>query len=348
MDRIDFRSDTVTWPTPTMRTAMAQAPLGDDVYGEDPTVNELEALAAAKVGKEAGLFVASGTMGNLTAILTHATRGDEAIVGQDSHTYLWEAGGMATLGGIVPHPLPTDAFGRMELAQVKQSVRSDDPHLPHSRLILVENSYGDKNGYPIPPDYFANLRQIADQHNLRLHMDGARLFNAAVALGIPAAAITEHVDSVTFCLSKGLCAPVGSVLCGSAEFIRRARRTRKALGGGMRQAGVLAAAGLIALNEMTERLADDHRHAQQLAQGLAQIPGIIVAPDHIKTNIVYFQLEDAVALSAEDITQRLRTEANIWLGTNGPRGFRAVTHYWIQEANVTSLLEKLTHILAVK
>ncbi|MCA9976048.1 MAG: threonine aldolase, partial [Anaerolineales bacterium] len=320
----------------------------DDVYGEDPTVNELEALAAAKVGKEAGLFVASGTMGNLTAILTHATRGDEAIVGQDSHTYLWEAGGMATLGGIVPHPLPTDAFGRMELAQVKQSVRSDDPHLPHSRLILVENSYGDKNGYPIPPDYFANLRQIADQHNLRLHMDGARLFNAAVALGIPAAAITEYVDSVTFCLSKGLCAPVGSVLCGSAEFIRRARRTRKALGGGMRQAGVLAAAGLIALNEMTERLADDHRHAQQLAQGLAQIPGIIVAPDHIKTNIVYFQLEDAVALSAEDITQRLRTEANIWLGTNGPRGFRAVTHYWIQEANVTSLLEKLTHILAVK
>ncbi|MCA9959590.1 MAG: low-specificity L-threonine aldolase [Anaerolineales bacterium] len=348
MDRIDFRSDTVTWPTPTMRTAMAQAPLGDDVYGEDPTVNELEALAAAKVGKEAGLFVASGTMGNLTAILTHATRGDEAIVGQDSHTYLWEAGGMATLGGIVPHPLPTDAFGRMELAQVTQSVRSDDPHLPHSRLILVENSYGDKNGYPIPPDYFANLRQIADQHNLRLHMDGARLFNAAVALGIPAAAITEYVDSVTFCLSKGLCAPVGSVLCGSAEFIRRARRTRKALGGGMRQAGVLAAAGLIALNEMTERLADDHRHAQQLAQGLAQIPGIIVAPDHIKTNIVYFQLEDAVALSAEDITQRLRTEANIWLGTNGPRGFRAVTHYWIQEANVTSLLEKLTHILAVK
>ncbi|MEZ4645518.1 MAG: low-specificity L-threonine aldolase [Chloroflexota bacterium] len=348
MDRIDFRSDTVTWPTPTMRTAMAQAPLGDDVYGEDPTVNELEALAAAKVGKEAGLFVASGTMGNLTAILTHATRGDEAIVGQDSHTYLWEAGGMATLGGIVPHPLPTDAFGRMELAQVTQSVRSDDPHLPHSRLILVENSYGDKNGYPIPPDYFANLRQIADQHNLRLHMDGARLFNAAVALGIPAAAITEHVDSVTFCLSKGLCAPVGSVLCGSAEFIRRARRTRKALGGGMRQAGVLAAAGLIALNEMTERLADDHRHAQQLAQGLAQIPGIIVAPDHIKTNIVYFQLEDTVALSAEDITQRLRTEANIWLGTNGSRGFRAVTHYWIQEANVTSLLEKLTHILAVK
>lgn len=348
MDRIDFRSDTVTWPTPSMRAAMAQAPVGDDVYGEDPTINELEALAAAKVGKEAGLFVASGTMGNLTAILTHATRGDEAIVGQDSHTYLWEAGGMATLGGIVPHPLPTDGMGRMHLTQIAESIRGDDPHLPHSRLVLVENSYGDKNGYPVPLDYFAGVREIADQHTLAVHMDGARLFNAAVALGVSAADVTRDVDSVSFCLSKGLCAPVGSVLCGSAPFIQQARRTRKALGGGMRQAGILAAAGIVALNEMTDRLAEDHVHAQQLAQGLAQIPSIVVHPDNVKTNIVFFALQDEITLAAADIAQKLRQEANVWIGTNGARGFRAVTHYWIKEADVACLLENIERILGGK
>jgi threonine aldolase len=346
MDRIDFRSDTVTWPTPAMRAAMANAAVGDDVYGEDPTVIQLEALAAAKTGKEAGLFVASGTMGNLIAILSHATRGEEAICGEDAHTYLWEAGGMASLGGVVPHPLPTDAIGRMDLTQIEASVRSDNPHLPQSRLILVENSYGDKHGYPVPPDYFAAVREIADRHNLAVHMDGARLFNAAVALNLPVAAITQHVDSVTFCLSKGLGAPVGSVLCGSSEFIRKARRVRKSLGGGMRQAGILAAAGIVSLNEMIERLADDHARAQQLAQGLAKIPGIIINPDMVKTNMVFFGLNDDIPLSTREIIDAMREKANIWLGSLGPRRFRAVTHYWIGDDEVELFLTTLTDILS--
>ncbi len=344
MDKIDFRSDTVSWPTPAMREAMATAKVGDDVYGEDPTVIELESLAAAKVGKEAGLFVTSGTMGNLVGILSHATRGDEAIVGQDAHTFKWEAGGMAVLGGIVPHPLPTDATGRMDLADIAAAVRPDNPHLPHSRLILVENSYGERGGYPLPPAYFADVKAIAVQHGLAMHMDGARLFNAAVALGLDASEITQHVDSVSFCLSKGLCAPVGSVLCGTADFIHRARRMRKIVGGGMRQAGVLAAAGIVALNDMVDRLADDHANAQRLARGLAEIPGILIDPETVKTNIVFFALADTVEQSSRDIVQALRKE-NIWLSGSGARRFRAVTHYWVGAAEVDRLLAALRHIL---
>jgi threonine aldolase len=328
-----------------MREAMAHAPVGDDVYGEDPTVNQLEALAAAKTGKEAGLFVASGTMGNLIAILTHATRGEEAICGLDAHTYLWEAGGMASLGGIVPHPLPTDEIGRMDLAQVEASIRPDNPHLPQSRLILVENSYGDKHGYPIPIDYFVAVRQIADRYKLAVHMDGARLFNAATALNLSAADITQPVDSVTFCLSKGLCAPAGSVLCGTSEFIHQARRVRKSLGGGMRQAGILAAAGIISLNEIAERLGEDHARAQQLAQGLARIPGIIVQPEMVKTNMVFFGLSDDVPLSTREIIEALREKANIWLGALGARRFRAVTHYWIGDEEVALFLKTMAAIL---
>ena len=346
MDRIDFRSDTVSWPTPAMREAMAQARVGDDVYGEDPTVNELEALAATRVGKEAGLFVASGTMGNLTAVLTHAGRGDEAIMGADSHVISWEAGAIASLGGVVPRTLPTDAIGRMDPAAVADAVRSDDPHLPHSRLVLVENSYGAKHGYPLPPAYFAEIEGAARPHGLALHMDGARLFNAAVAQGIDAAEITCHVDSVTFCLSKGLCAPVGSVLCGSAAFIHQARRARKALGGGMRQAGILAAAGIVALNEMIERLGDDHANARLLAEGLARVPGISVDVDRVRTNMVFFQLTDDVPLSSEQVANRLCESAGVWLGTDGPRGFRAVTHYWIDAGDVQVFLSGLETVLA--
>ncbi len=329
-----------------MRQAMAQARVGDDVYGEDPTVRELEALAAAMTGKEAALFVASGTMGNLVAILAHAGRGDEAIVGADAHTYLYEAGGMATLGGIFPRVLPTDEQGRMDVAAVETAVSPDDAHFPRTRLILVENSYGSKGGYPLPPDYFAGIRAVADQHGLAVHMDGARLFNAAVAQNIPAATITQHVDSVTFCLSKGLCAPVGSVLCGSQEFIDRAHRVRKVVGGGMRQAGVLAAAGLVALREMVERLADDHRRAQTLAQGLAQIPGVIVQPEQVKTNMVFFGLDDTMAITAVDIADALQERANVWVGPNSLRSFRAVTHYWIGDQEVAIFLDALREILA--
>jgi threonine aldolase len=346
MDRIDFRSDTVSWPTPAMREAMASARVGDDVYGEDPTVNELEALAAARVGKEAGLFVSSGTMGNLAAVLAHAGRGDEAILGEDSHVFCWEAGGMAALGGVMPHPLPTDAIGRMAPGAVEDAIRWDDPHVARSRLVLLENSYGGKHGYPLPPEYLASIAAVARQYGLALHLDGARLFNAAVAQNIDAAELTRHVDSVTFCLSKGLCAPVGSVLCGSADFIHHARRARKILGGGMRQAGILAAAGIVALNEMIERLADDHAHARLLAEGLAQLPGARVNVDMVRTNMVFFELADDVALSSEQVADRLRETANVWLGTNGPRGFRAVTHYWIDANDVRVLLSGLESVLA--
>ncbi len=348
MDRLDFRSDTVSWPTPAMRQAMAAAPVGDDVYGEDPTVNELEALAAAKTGKEAGLFVASGTMGNLVAVLTHATRGDEAIIGQDAHIFCYEAGGMAALGSVMPRPLPTDRMGRMNLDQIEETIAPDDAHYGRTRLILLENSYGSRAGYPLPPDYFASVQAIAARHNLRAHMDGARLFNAAVAQNSDATAITQHVDSVTFCLSKGLCAPVGSVLCGSAEFIHQARRTRKVVGGGMRQAGILAAAGIVALHEMIERLADDHQHARQLAEGLAQIPGIHVELDMVKTNMVFFALDEVVPLTADQYMAELRQRANIWLGDIGPRHFRAVTHYWIGAAEIELFLETTRAILRSK
>lgn len=345
MDRIDFRSDTVTWPTEKMRIAMASAAVGDDVYGEDPTINELERLAATMTGKEAALFVASGTMGNLTAALTHAGRGDEMIVGRDSHVMLWEAGSVAALGGIVPLTLPTDAIGRMNLAEVEQAIRPLDDHLPRSRLIHVENSYGEKHGYPISPAYFAAIADIARAHDLQVHLDGARLFNAAVALGLPASEITRHVDSVSFCLSKGLCAPIGSLLCGSAEFIRRARRTRKALGGGMRQAGILAAAGLVALQDMVDRLADDHRHACLLAEGLARIPAFALNPEMVRTNLVFFELADGADLSPEAVVDALRDEAGILLGGHGERGFRAVTHYWVGEDEIDRLLDALERIV---
>jgi threonine aldolase len=345
VNTIDFRSDTVTWPTPAMREAMAQAAVGDDVYQEDPTVNALEARAAEMLGKEAGLFVASGTMGNLTAILTHAGRGDEAILGVSNHTYCWEAGGMATLGGIVPHPLPVDATGRLDPAAVRAAVRGDDPHLPRSRLLLLENSYGAFNGYPLPAEYFATMRAAAAEAGLRVHIDGARFFNAAVALGVDPAALAADADSLSFCLSKGLCAPVGSVLVGSHAFIKSARRWRKALGGGMRQAGVLAAAGLVALEQMVDRLAEDHRHARRLADQIAAIPGLRLHAPEVRTNMVMFELQPALQLAPQSVIQRLRDDFGILLGDKGTRGFRAVTHYWIGQKEIDQLATALREIV---
>ena len=345
MKKVDFRSDTVSWPTEKMRRAMASAEVGDDVYGEDPTVNRLEALAAERLGKEAGLFVASGTMGNLVAILSHAGRGDEAIVGRDAHTISWEAGGMAVLGGVVPQPLATDANGCMDLQELVQAIRPDNVHLPRTRLILLENSYGAKAGAAVPVDYFKQIAAIAAEHDLRVHLDGARLFNAAVALDVAPAAITRHVDSVSVCLSKGLCAPVGSVLCGSESFIHQARRTRKLLGGGMRQAGVIAAAGLVALEEMVERLPEDHAHARLLAEKLASLPGIHVDPERVRTNIVFFSLREEVPLTAPEVARRLQEEFGIWIGARGERNFRAVTHYWIGPPQVERLVDGLRRVL---
>ena len=328
-----------------MRQAMLTAAVGDDVYGEDPTVNKLEALAAAMLGKEAALFVASGTMGNLAAILTHAGRGDEAILGQDAHIFSWEAGGMAALGSVTPYPLPTDSIGRMALEQIEAAIRWDDPHCPRSRLILLENSYGAKNGAPVPLDYLATVGEIARRHGLATHLDGARLFNAAAALGAPAREIVQHVDSVSFCLSKGLCAPVGSLLCGSAAFVRQARRMRKVLGGGMRQAGMLAAAGIVALTDMVDRLSQDHQNAAALARGLAALPGIQLDPNSVRTNIIYFRLAPEVVLTAPQIADQLRREANIWIGAESERHFRVVTHYWVGPPEIELLLASLAHII---
>ncbi len=345
MDRIDFRSDTVTWPTPAMREAMASAAVGDDVYGEDPTVNYLEALAAEKTGHEAALLVASGTMGNLVGLLTHATRGEEFIVGRDSHVMLWETGSVAALGGVVPMTLPTDRIGMMALDEVESAIRSTDVHLPITRLIHVENSYGARQGYPIPADYFAAVRDIARRHGLNVHLDGARVFNAAVAQSIDVRQITRHVDSVTFCLSKGLCAPVGSMLCGSHDYIARARRIRKAVGGGMRQAGILAAAGVVALEQMIDRLSLDHLHALELAEGLGTIPGICLDRGMVKTNMVFFDVADDVPYDAAEIAGKMQQEANVWVGTMGPRSVRAVTHYWIGKSEVKVFLDVLRSIM---
>lgn len=346
MDRIDFRSDTVTWPTTRMRQAMADARVGDDVYGEDPTVNSLERKAASMVGMEAGLFVASGTMGNLAAILAHAGRGDEAIAGASSHTVTSEAGGLAALGGVIPRVLATDELGRMDLEHLEEAVNEDDPHLAPTRLILLENTFGARNGYPLPVSYFADVAKVARKHDLAIHIDGARFFNAIVALGVQPAEITQHVDSLTFCLSKGLCAPVGSVICGSQDFIQRARRTRKILGGGMRQAGILAAAGLVALEEMVDRLQEDHANARQLAEGLQGLPRISVQGPEVKTNIVFFRLDDDAPFDPAYVTRRLREERNIWLSGSGSRAFRAVTHHWISRQDVDALIGGLQTILA--
>jgi threonine aldolase len=346
MDRIDFRSDTVTWPTPTMLEAMIKARVGDDVYGEDPTVNRLETIAAELVGKEAGLFVASGTMGNLVAILAQATRGEQVLLGNDAHCFRSEAGSISAFGGVVPRPLPTDSMGRMRMADLEQAISPDDPHYPRSRLVAVENSYGAKQGMPLPTNYFAEIRSIADKHGLLIHLDGARLFNAAVALGVEASNTTRQVDSVSFCLSKGLCAPVGSVVCGSAAFVKEARRIRKALGGGMRQAGILAAAGIVALEKMIDRLAEDHENARKLAFGLAAIPGIELNPEEIRTNIVFFELSDDVPWTAVEIARKLRDDGRVLISVNGARGFRAVTHYWVGSNEVELLLGQLQLALA--
>lgn len=342
MNIVDLRSDTVTKPTPAMWAAMANAEVGDDVYGEDPTVNKLEAMAAERMGKEAALFVVSGTMGNLTALLTHCQRGDEVIVGDKSHTFLYEQGGMAALGGIMPHTLPNQMEGTLCLSDVRDAIRGDDDHFPRTRLICLENTNNTCNGIPLTPWYMDRIAEVAHEHNLKIHVDGARIFNAAVALKVNVRELVKHADSVTFCLSKGLCAPVGSVLCGSAEFIKEARRARKVLGGGMRQAGVIAAAGVVALEQMTERLVEDHVRAKRLADGLAEMPTVMVEP--VFTNILYFNLAPQVTLTAAEVAARLRAYG-VLIGPRSARSFRAVTHYWIDDEGIDRTLAALREIL---
>ncbi len=346
MKIVDLRSDTVTQPTPAMREAMARAEVGDDVMGEDPTVNRLQQVAAERLGKEAALFVASGTMGNLAAVLAHCGRGDEVILGNLSHTFLFEAGGIAALGGVMPHTLTNQPDGSLDLGEFQGAIRADDVHQPISRLIILENTHNRCGGTVLSADYTRQVGLLAKRNHLNLHIDGARIFNAAVACNTPAKVLAEPADSITFCLSKGLCAPVGSVLCGSTEFIRRARRIRKQLGGGMRQAGILAAAGLVALDEMVDRLSEDHRRARTLASGLAVVPGLEVETKVPASNMVFVSLseDEAQPMTAAQVCPRL-AELGVKTMPVGRRRIRMVTHYWIDDEGIQQTVDAFKKVL---
>ncbi len=341
---IDLRSDTITKPTPAMRAAMAAAEVGDDVFGEDPTVARLEQMAAERLGKEAALFVASGTMGNLVSLLAQCGRGDEVIVGDQAHTYIYEQGGMAALGGIHPRVARNLPDGTLDLDEVRSLIRGDNVHFPRTRLIAVENTHNRCGGSPLTVAYMQALGRLAREHGLLLHVDGARLFNAAVALGVDVKALAADADSVTFCLSKGLAAPIGSVVCGSRAFIAEARRARKVVGGGMRQVGVIAAAGIVALEQMVDRLAEDHANATALADGLAELPGIEVERVTVRTNIVFFRV-NRPDMDAPALVGRLEA-AGVRMLALDPRRVRAVTHYHITAEDIQATLETLRMVLA--
>ncbi len=344
MHTIDLRSDTITRPTPAMREAMAHAEVGDDVFGDDPTVNALQDIAAARFGKAAGLFVASGTMGNLVSLLAQCGRGDEVIVGDQAHTYYYEQGGMAALGGIQPRVVKNQPDGTLDLAEVEAAIRGDDVHFPRTRLITIENTHNRMGGVPLTVDYMHALGDLARGHGLRVHVDGARIFNAAVVLHVDVKELAADADSLTFCLSKGLAAPVGSVVVGSRAFIDEARRARKVVGGGMRQAGVIAAAGIVALEQMVERLADDHANAAALEAGMAGIQGLRVVRAPCRTNMLYFDVTrpdmDALALCA-----RL-AERGIRMLDTGPRRVRAVLNYHVSRADIDETVAALREVMA--
>ena len=332
MRAVELRSDTMTRPTPAMRKAMAEAEVGDDVFGEDPTVNRLEMLAAERLGKEAALFVSSGTMANLVSQMSHCGRGDEMLLGSLAHSFYYEQGGSAAVASIHPRTVPNQPDGKLALDELEAAIRADNIHFPRTRLIALENTHNLCGGAPLESAYIRDVAAIARRHGIRLHIDGARLFNAAVALGVPARQLVADADSVSFCLSKGLAAPVGSVVCGSRDFIQTARRARKVLGGGMRQAGVLAAAGIVALNEMIDRLAEDHANARRLAEGLAGISGLELDPGRYATNIVYFDVIQQ-GLNAAELVARLQREGVRMLAA-GPRTLRAVTHYEVTAPDI--------------
>jgi threonine aldolase len=326
MSIIDLRSDTVTLPTAGMREAMARAELGDDVYGEDPTVNRLEATLAERLGFAAALFVPTGTMSNLLGLMAHCGRGDEYIVGQQAHTYKYEGGGAAVLGSIQPQPIDGEADGSLDLAKVEAAIKQDDFHFARTRLLALENTM---QGRVLPLTYLAAAREMTHRRGLALHLDGARLYNAAVKLGVDAREITRHFDSVSVCLSKGLGAPVGSVLCGDAELIGRARRLRKMVGGGMRQAGGLAAAALHALDHQVERLAEDHANAEALGRGLAEL-GYAIEP--VQTNMVYVGIDEQAGALGEHLAER-------GIRVSPAARLRLVTHLDVKSADIPRIVE---------
>jgi len=331
MKLIDLRSDTVTQPSDAMRKVMIAAPVGDDVYGEDPTVNSLEALAAEITGTKDALFCTSGTQSNLLALLVHCERGDEYIVGQYAHTYRYEGGGAAVLGSIQPQPLEIEDDGTIKLETLSQAIKPDDFHFARTKLICLENTTA---GSVLPLKYIKAVKKIARSNRLALHLDGARVFNAAVKLGVEVKEITQHFDTISCCLSKGLGAPVGSVLCGSTEHIKKARRWRKVLGGGMRQAGILAAAGIYALSHNVQRLEDDHKNAETLAKGMAQIKGIRIDPQKVQTNILFADIQTDM----NDLCHALKQKGILIDNSNH---LRLVTHLDISKEAVACTLKVL-------
>jgi len=339
---VDLRSDTLTQPTPLMRQAMSAANVGDDVFGEDPTVNLLEEMVAKRLGKEAALFVPSGTMANMVSQMTHCGRGDEVILGDQSHIFFYEQGGLSALGGIHPHTVANQPDGKMALHHIEAAIRHDDIHFPITRLIVLENTHNRCNGSPLDAAYMHSVGKLARRYGLKIHVDGARLFNAAAALGVEARELVAEADSVNICLSKGLAAPVGSVVSGNREFISKARRVRKVLGGGMRQSGILAAAGIVSLTEMVDRLEDDHVTARKLAEGLADVKGLSIDPDDVKTNIVYLQA------TRKGDTSRTLSETlsgqGIRVLPTGPDRLRAVTHYHVTSDDIDYALDVFSRV----
>ena len=340
MIRVDLRSDTVTHPSPEMRKAMYDAEVGDDVYGDDPTVNHLQERAAELLGKEAGLFVSSGTQGNLVSMLAHAQRGDEILVGDQCHIMNNEAGGSMVLGSIVLYPIKTDEFGFLEPDFIKDAVKPRDYHKPPTRLLAIENTHNASSGRALNPEQMKAMADAGHEKNLSVHLDGARIFNAAVALDVPAADLTEHVDSATFCLSKGLSCPIGSIVVGSEEFIQEADRWRKMLGSGMRQVGIVAAAGLVALDSMVERMQEDHDSARYIATRMAEMKGISVDPEHIQTNIIRFRVPSH---TGNQIASRLKEEGVYING--GDSDLRIVTHYGVTNEDYEFAISALDRVM---
>jgi len=337
---IDLRSDTVTHPTPAMREAMYRAEVGDDVMGEDPTVNRLQEMAAERMGKEAALFVASGTMGNLICILAQCGRGDEVIMGDKAHTFLFEAGGPSVLGGVHVRTVRNRDDGTLDPAEVEAAVRADNVHFPRSRLVVLENTHNRCGGAVLARAQMDPIVAVARKHNLNAHLDGARIFNAAVALGVDARTLAEPFDTVSFCLSKGLSAPVGSLVCGTREFVREATRLRKVLGGGMRQAGIIAAAGIVALEQMVDRLADDHANARRLAEGLAEMGVFDIRLDRVQSNILIFGLATQ-RFTPQQLVARCAQDGLKFQAIEGGQ-FRMVTHYGIEREDIDRTLRILT------
>lgn len=331
---IDLRSDTVTKPTPEMRKAMAEAEVGDDVYGEDPTVNRLEQLAAEMFGKEAALFVASGTMGNQVSIMAHTQRGDEVILEADSHIFWYEVGAMSVLSNVMPHPIK-GKNGAMDPDDVRKAIRPKDIHFPRTSLITIENTHNRSGGRVVPLENFKAIYQIAKEHGISVHVDGARIFNASTASNVPVKEYAKYADSLMFCLSKGLCAPVGSIVVGSRQFIEKARKVRKILGGGMRQAGVLAAAGIIALTKMVDRLKKDHENAKFLATKLREI-GYSVNVEDVETNMVILKT-DNLKVNAHQFLSAMR-EKGVLAVAFSDTSIRLVTHNDVSREDIEKAL----------